>query len=372
MRVLMLSKACVVGTYQRKLEEMARLPDVDLRVLVPPGWRDQRGMLHLERAYVNGYDLRVTPLRFNGAFHLHYYPQFGRQVRAFQPDIVHIDEEPYNLATWHALRHARRAGARTLFFSWQNINRRYPWIVRRGEQWVLRTVDYAIVGTQSAADVWRQKGYHGPLAVIPQFGVDPDIFKPSERPRQGGTFTVGFVGRLVEEKGGALLLDALAHLDGVWQLDIIGDGPCKAAWIEQARHLHLSDRVVFDTLPSTRMPGYYQGIDVLVVPSLTRPNWKEQFGRVIIEAMACGVPVIGSSSGAIPGVIGDAGIVVPESRVDALANTLRQLMQSPEQRRDLAERGRRRVMSFFTQAQVAAQTVDVYRQLIETLSDARP
>lgn len=367
MRVLMLSKACVVGTYQRKLEEMARQPDLDaLRVLVPPFWRDpDRGALHLERAHVAGYDLRVTPIRFNGQFHLHYYPRFGAEVRRFQPDIVHIDEEPYNVATWHALRAARRAGAKTLFFTWQNINRRYPWPARLGERWVLRHVDHAIAGTAGAAEVWRAKGYRGPLAVIPQFGVDPDLFRPADRPRQGGTFKVGFVGRLVEEKGGAHLLDALSTLEGVWQLDIIGDGPQKNALQEQARRLRVADRVTFGTLPSVRMPGYYQGLDVLAVPSLTRPNWKEQFGRVIIEAMACGVPVIGSDSGAIPDVIGEAGLVFPEANTAALAEQLRQMMHDPGLRRDLAARGRQRVLAHFTQAQVAADTIAVYRAMLD-------
>ena len=366
MKILMLSKALVVGAYQRKAEEIARLPEIDLRVLVPPGWRDpDRGMLPLERAHVEGYDLRATPIRFNGHFHLHYYPEFGRQVRAFRPDVVHIDEEPYNLATWHALWHARRAGARTLFFSWQNIARDYPLPVRWGEQWVLRHVDYAVVGTQSAAEVWRAKGYRGPLAVIPQFGVDPDLFSPAPRSRQGGTLVIGFVGRLVEEKGGADLLDALARLDGLpWQLDVIGDGPAKPALIEQARRLRLADRVTFDTLPSTRMPGYYRGLDALIVPSLTRPNWKEQFGRVISEAMACGVPVIGSSSGAIPDVVGDAGLIFPEGDVTALADRLGKIMRHPEVRRDLAARGRRRVLERYTQAHVAAQTVAVYESLL--------
>jgi len=364
MRILMLSKACVVGAYQRKLEEMARLPDIDLRVLVPPGWRDSaRGMLTLERAHTEGYDLRVTPIRFNGNFHMHYYPQFGRHVRDFKPDIVHIDEEPYNLATWHALRHARRSKAKTLFFSWQNINRRYPWPVRLGEQWVLRSVDHAVMGTQSAADVWRAKGYAGPLAVVPQFGVDPDMFTPPDRPHDG-TFVIGFVGRLVEEKGGACLFEALAQVQGIWQLDIIGDGPEKVALSDQARRLRIADRITFGSLPSVRMPGYYQGLDVLVVPSLTRPNWKEQFGRVIVEAMACGVPVIGSSSGAIPDVIGDAGLIVPEGSTSALAGHLRQLMQSPDLRRTLGQRGRQRVLDRYTQAKVAAQTVAVYHQML--------
>jgi glycosyltransferase involved in cell wall biosynthesis len=365
MRVLMLSKACVVGTYQRKLEEMAALPDVTLRVLVPPAWRDAaRGALRLERAHVTGYDLRVTPIRFNGSFHLHHYPQFGREVRAFQPDIVHIDEEPYNLATWHALWHARRAGARTLFFSWQNIARRYPLPFRLGERWVLHTVDYAIAGTQSAADVWRAKGYTGPLAIIPQFGVDPDVFFPAERPRNDETFVVGFVGRLVEEKGGAILLDALARLNGAWRLDVIGEGSQRAALAEQARRLGIADRVTFAAQPSTQMPDFYRRVDTLAVPSLTRPNWKEQFGRVIVEAMACGVPVVGSSSGAIPDVTGEGGLIVPEGDSAALADALRGLQAAPDLRRTLGERGRARVLAHYTQAQVAAQTVAVYRALL--------
>ena len=366
MRVLMLSKACVVGTYQRKLEEIARLPQVSaLRVLVPPSWRDDRGVLRLERAYVEGYDLKATPVRFNGNFHLHYYPHFGRELRSFRPDVVHIDEEPYNLATWLALRQARRAGAKTLFFSWQNISRRYPLLFRWGERWTLDHVDHALMGTHSAAEVWRSKGYTGPLTVIPQFGVDPDLFQPPERPRQGGTFVVGFVGRLVEEKGGEHLLQALARLDGMWRLDVIGDGPQKAEMEQQAGRMGFAERVTFATLPSLRMPGFYQQIDALVVPSLTRPNWKEQFGRVIVEAMACGVPVIGSDSGAIPEVIGDGGLVFPEGNVAELAAHLRALLHNPTQRRELGQRGRARVLANYTQAQVAAQTVAVYTALLE-------
>jgi glycosyltransferase involved in cell wall biosynthesis len=106
-----------------------------------------------------------------------------------------------------------------------------------------------------------------------------------------------------------------------------------------------------------------------VVPSLTRGNWKEQFGRVIVEAMACGVPVIGSSSGAIPDVIGDAGLIVPEGDVRALADGLRRLMHDPDLRRRMGGQGRQRVLARYTQAQVAAQTVAVYRQMLDI---ARP
>jgi len=104
-------------------------------------------------------------------------------------------------------------------------------------------------------------------------------------------------------------------------------------------------------------------MDALVLSSRTLPNWKEQFGRVLVEAMACGVPVIGARSGEIPHVIGDAGLIVPEEDSDALRAGLLQLMQDDELRRDLGRRGRQRVLERFTQAQIAAETVDVYRSL---------
>jgi glycosyltransferase involved in cell wall biosynthesis len=364
MRVLMLSKACIVGIYQRKLEEIARR-GVELLTLVPPSWKDERGEIFLERAYTQGYRLETTPILFNGNFHLHCYPQFARVLDDYRPDIVHIDEEPYNAATWQAMFQARRAGAKTLFFSWQNIRRNYPPPFSLGEKWVLNHADYALMGTHSAAQVWRDKGYPGPLRVIPQFGVDPTLFQPQPR-EPGRPFTVGYFGRLVQEKGVHILLDALAHLDHTdWRLSIIGSGPQRAALVNQAQQLGIADRVQFcDLLPSAQMPARYAALDAYVLPSLTRPNWKEQFGRVLVEAMASSVPVIGSDSGAIPDVIGDAGLIFPEGDAGALAAHLRRLQGDPAFRESLCEKGRARVLAHFTHEQVAQATVEAYREML--------
>lgn len=368
-RVLMLSKACLVGIYQRKLEEIARL-GVNLLVLVPPSWRDERGETRLERAFTQGYRLAAVPIALNGSFHLHWYPGLGRHVRAFAPHIVHIDEEPYNLATWQALWHARRAGAKVLFFSWQNINRAYPPPFSWGERWTLARVDYVIAGTESTAQVWRAKGYHGPLRVIPQFGVDSDLFKPPAHARPPRPFTIGYFGRLVAEKGLLLLLRAAAALpDPNWRLLIVGSGPQRRALETLARQAGISERVCLcDAVPSTQMPALYHELDALALPSLTRPNWKEQFGRVLIEAMASGVPVVGSDSGAIPDVIGSAGLIFPEGDVDALAACLAQLQASPELRACLGRRGRTRALAYFTHQQVAAATVAVYQEMLKILN----
>lgn len=366
MRILMLSKACLVGTYQTKLEEIARFEDVDLMVIVPPQWNDPAGPVLLERSQSAGYRLVVDPIRFNGDFHLHHYPKLKQRISEFQPDIVHIDEEPYNLATWLAWRQARAAGAKSLFFSWQNIYRRYPLPFRKMESQVLQGVDYAIMGNQEAVLVWQKKGFEGPFKVIPQFGVDPDLFHPPAIRDSGRGFIIGSANRrLVPEKGVDLLLLAAAKLPGIWRILIMGDGPERPHLERLAIDLGIKDRVHFESaISSSQMPAFLQQLDVLVLSSRTLPNWKEQFGRVLVEAMACEVPIIGSNSGEIPNVIGDGGLIFAEDDVAALGQHLIELMQSEDQRRQLGQLGRQRVLAMYTQAQVAAQTVDVYRELM--------
>ncbi|MEP7290371.1 MAG: glycosyltransferase family 4 protein [Chloroflexota bacterium] len=364
MRVLMISKALVVGIYQRKLEWIAR-QGIDLLAITPPSWQDERGEMPLERAYTDGYRLETLPIHLNGNFHLHFYSGLGKVMRAFQPQIVHIDEEPYNLAAWQALWHARRVGAKALFFSWQNIARHYPPPFSCGERWMLSHIDIALAGTESAAEVLRAKGYRGRTAVIAQFGVDPDLFCPAtttpERP-----FTMGCVARLVPEKGLIVLLNAAAKIGGEWRLRIVGGGPLRADLEALARGLGIAENLTFlSQIPSTEMPAQYREIDVLVVPSLTTPNWKEQFGpRATVEAMASGIPVIGSDSGAIPNVVSDAGLIVREGDADALAEALNLLRNDAHLRAELGERGRARVLAHYTHEGIAAATVDVYRTML--------
>ena len=276
-RVLMISKACVVGEYQRKLEAIACHPGIDLTVLVPRAWRDERGTMQLERAHTVGYRLLVTPIVFNGSYHLHYYPQLRKHMAA-DPHILHIDEEPYNFATWHALRLAQRAGVKALFFSWQNIARRYPWPFRAMEAHVLHNADRAIYGSASAAAVGRAKGFRGELAVIPQFGVDPQIFTPPLEPRTAAVpFRIGYVGRLVPEKGVDVLLRAATVLGPDSTVDIIGAGPQLAALRAQAVRAGIGDAVRFTAwLPSAQMPQRLRELDVLVLPARTQSQDRPQ------------------------------------------------------------------------------------------------
>jgi hypothetical protein len=148
-------------------------------------------------------------------------------------------------------------------------------------------------------------------------------------------------------------------------VEIIGSGYYRVELEVQAARLGIRDRIFFrNSVPSRDVPQVLSKIDMLVVPSLTRSNWKEQFGRVIVEAMACEVPVIGSDSGEIPNVIGDAGVIVPEDDPETLALRIWELMEDRVRRLELGARGRQRVLRFFTQQQVALRYYNLYQAML--------
>jgi glycosyltransferase involved in cell wall biosynthesis len=368
MKIALLSKAMVIGPYQKKAEELAKLPGVELTVIVPDAWVEPRvGVQKLDAQFTQGYDMVVTEMRFNGHFHYHYYPAIGKIIRDLKPDVFHIDEEPYNYATYHAMKAGQRAGARMCFFTYQNIMKRYPFPFSSFEKSVYAGTDVAVAANQAALEVIRAKGFTKPSLVIPQFGVDPALYRPGPpqaRPANRPP-TVGYIGRLVEEKGVQVLLDAVASLRQPYRLEIIGSGYYRTELEVQAARLGIRDRIFFrNSVPSRDVPNVLSKIDMLVVPSLTRSNWKEQFGRVIIEAMACEVPVIGSDSGEIPNVIGDAGIIVPEGDAETLALRIWELVEDRVRRLELAARGRQRVLRYFTQQQVALRYYQLYQAMV--------
>ncbi len=122
---------------------------------------------------------------------------------------------------------------------------------------------------------------------------------------------IGYLGRFVEEKGIDVLTTALGRIQNGWRALLVGGGPNQAqleSWAADSR-----DRArVVTGVAHDQVPAHLAAMDVLVAPSLTTPRWREQFGRMLTEAMACGVPVVASDSGEIPHVVGGAGIITPE------------------------------------------------------------
>jgi len=357
----MVSKALVVGAYHGKLAALARHPGLDLLAVIPPSWLERGRAQVAEPVTPVGYAIRYTPLWLNGHYHLHVYPRLGRIVRAFRPDLIHIDEEPYNAATAQACWLARRHRARAVFFAWQNLPRAYPPPFRWFERYVFAQAA-GIAGTHSAKSVLQLKGFRGPCVVIPQFGIDRHVYAPIERSRPSGPFRVGYAGRLVPEKGVDRLIRAVEELDGDVELLVAGAGLAE----QELRRLVAGRAQVrfLGALPSHGMPGFYRNLDVFVQPTVGRTGWTEQFGRAAIEAMASGVPTIVSDAGELPALVGDAALIVPAGDVVALRDAISTLRDAPERHRDLGTAGRAHVLHRYTHEEIAARTAAFYHQVV--------
>jgi len=261
----------------------------------------------------------------------------GREV-----DVIDVHEEPFAVATAEILllRALRRRARRTpvVLYTAQNLRKRYPIPFRWLERWALRSASGISACNTEAARIAEGKGFVGRARVIP-LGVDLERFSPADAPGladgaqatdaagptdddSAAPITVGFVGRLVPEKGLLLLLDALAREPRL-HLRVVGTGPLAAELPVRAASVGVADRVeLVGTVDPADIPEILRTFDVLAVPSLPTASWTEQFGRVAVEAMACGVPVVSSDAGALPDVVGDAGLVVPVGDAAALAAAL--------------------------------------------------
>ena len=362
----MLSKALVVGTYQRKAEELAALPGVDLTVAVPPVWQEPGvGPAPLEQRYTAGYRMAVLPMWLNGHFHLHFYPGLRRLIELIKPDVIHIDEEAFNFATFQAMQLGVQHRAKCCFYNWANIDRRYPPPFSTFERYTLRHAAAAIAGNHEAAAIIERHGYEGPIHVLPQFGVDPELFHPAAEPLPEEPFWLGYFGRMVASKGVLDLIEALPYTPEQVRLLLIGDGELMPQIEARIAQLDLQHRVVIKPrVPSGEIPAEMRRLHAFVLPSHTTPRWKEQFGRVLIEAMASGVPPIGSSSGEIPHVIDEAGLIFQEGDIAQLAAAIRTLVERAELRLELARKGRQRALDHYTQRALAQQYYAVYEQML--------
>ncbi|WP_243842025.1 glycosyltransferase [Microbacterium hydrocarbonoxydans] len=253
-------------------------------------------------------------------------------------DVIDLHEEPFALSTAEVLllRMLRRSRTPVVLYTAQNLHKRYPLPFRMLERWALRTASGISACNTEAARIVEAKGFAGRARVIP-LGVDAPAATPGAAPvavrhspvaenphevRPEDPITVGMLGRLVPEKGFGTLLDALAR-DARLRARIAGSGPLAEELPAWASARGVADRVeILGPVDPEEVESFYRSIDVLAVPSMPTASWTEQFGRVAVEAMAAGVPVVSSDAGALPDVVGGAGIVSPTGDAEALAENL--------------------------------------------------
>lgn len=207
----------------------------------------------------------------------------------------------------------------------------------------------------SEFNAWQIQHHFKPFPHVIYNGVDIAKFSPlSDNIRQtlnidDDQFLLVYAGRLVGWKGLAYVLKALAILqDERVRFLIVGNGEELTKLQAQARSLGLDKQVIFhDPVPHAALPAFYNSGDAGIFPS----TGDEAFGITIAEAMACGLPVIGSYIGGIPEVIGNegtAGLLVSPGHPESIANAIRQLMEDAEKRRIMGQNARQRIENLYT------------------------
>lgn len=376
MKLLVVSHSYMEPVPQKKWHVLrAMAPEMELLVLTPRHWRESQFWWVQCIPYAGG-GLRVVPLAavLDGFVSRHVYvsPALPYLLRRFRPDVIQVEAEPWSLvyAQMVFLRRILVPEAKMVFFTWRNTPREIPLPFRFSHRACLAATDLVIAGNHGAVEVLRAHGYRGPIEIAPQLGVDDTLFRPGppdaalvKRHHLAGKFVIGYVGRLTWSKGVDTLVEAVARLGAEnFRLLIVGEGPERAKLDAQAAALRIRQQVEFaGVVPREAIPRYLNCMDVLVLPS-RREQW-EQFGHVLIEAMACGVPVIGSNSGEIPYVIGTAGQVFPMTESGALAECIRRLMQDAGFAAQCRRIGVRWVQEKFTHVAVSRHLARVYRGL---------
>jgi glycosyltransferase involved in cell wall biosynthesis len=160
-----------------------------------------------------------------------------------------------------------------------------------------------------------------------------------------------------------LLTRVLDRLPGPWNALLVGSGPLQEALARWAAPHGARVRIITG-VRHDEVPDYLNAMDVLCVPSRTTPGWREQFGRVLIEAFACGVAVVGSDSGEVPHVIDEAGLVVGEADEAGWVGALTRLLDDRALRREYGERGRARAHATYAWSVVARRHLDFFDEVM--------
>lgn len=304
-----------------------------------------------------------------------FYHTLRRYLRGF--DIVHVND--FTRAAYTAAALKQSLGYKLILSCWENV----PYCNIFSDkttflkEHIINEIDYFLPYADEVEKALLLEGTSKDVMTRIYPGVDIDRFKPGLRDKEfanqleiiGDGFTVLYVGQLVSWKGAYNLVYAGKILKGrkhPVQFVLVGSGAQKNTLKKLIRYCGLEQHFTFvDLVPYQEIEKVYHLADVFVLPSLPTMAWQEQFGMVLAEAMACGVPVVASNTGSIPEVVGDAGVLFTPGNFWELAKKLEYLINNPEVLNEFREKVRRRAVEHFDAEKNAEEVLKVYRAVCQ-------
>ena len=368
LKVLVVSHTYVVGVNQGKLKAIVDTNKVEVGLLVPSNWKSTgwNKTFEVENPYPQ-IKIFSAPVAFSGRGGAHIYsPWKIRQVlKSFQPDLVQIEEEIFSLCAFEFSIWSRFYGKPLAIFGWENLERNLSFPRQWVCNFVMKTAQLYIAGNQDGSRIIKNCGYKGKVEIMPQMGVDTHLFSPKIRSKNEENFNIGFVGRLIPDKGIDILFKAAQALKEKklkFQIIICGSGVEEENLKQQAKTQDIEDLVVWRAAVSHGLvPKEMSNFDVLVLPSRSTNTWKEQFGHVLIEAMAMGIPTIGSDCGEIPNVIGRDDLIFEEEQSEQLAKILEGMICNISWRKEIEQYSLDRVKNYYSHEKIAERLVNLWK-----------
>lgn len=290
----------------------------------------------------------------------HYLTNLEQELQG--TDIAYVAETYYGY-TQQAIA-AKKKGyiKKVVSLCWETIPHNNEGIRRRKEykQNSLKNIDWFICPTQRAKGALLAEGFPKKKIIVIPLGVNTKRFKTNKKRKNKNIL---FIGRLETEKGVHELLHAFLGLYKKYPditLTIIGKGSQERKLRTYILHYQLTDVVQILQCDYSEIPRYYFDADIFVLPSKPSRYWEEQYGMVLIEAMASGLPVVTTTSGAIPEVVGNAAILCKPGNCEDLANKIELVITNAKLRTDLSKKALLRIKNRYNLDVIAAKFTDVF------------
>lgn len=374
--IAIVSHALVVPENRNRWRLLAEDKKYEVHLLVPEIWQSE---------WFGEDDATIyeTKSESDGNFHIHPIATTDRKnwgkylfkstdahLRKISPDLIYIVHEESILIHHQIYLYKKLYApkAKVIFFSmnargvpYTRENNPLKRAVKRA-MWnnIRKNTDAALVHYPGCLDSLRDGGYRKPIYMQTQIGVDEKLFRPDSTLRDEyrkrlsiakDEIVIGYVGRLTEAKGIRELIPTFLQLSKSHsniRLLLVGNGDLKN-WIEsQVTEADMSERVtVTGFVAQGDVPGYMNAMDIFVLGSKTMPDWIDTFPLVTVQAQATGLPVVASTSGSIPWQLGDSALLFTEGDRDELRERLEEFIENPPLRREYAQKGRERSLSYF-------------------------
>ncbi len=364
-KLLIISHALVQEAAQARWKLLAESDHFDIRMLIPRTWTSEWFQTKKPQVFTpqtiqrENFEVCPVPTTDERKWGKYLIKNLHKHLKEFSPDVIFCihTEDVRQLHQTIIYRRLFAPHSKLVYFTMYAFPRVPPLmkitvknILKKlyfGLRWwhVRHGTDGVLVHCPPIRDQIQKEKYRKPVLLQTQVGVDPDIFRPDPQVRKSlrgklglDRFVIGYAGRLAEEKGILDLIAALQDMPLDWQLLWVGEGKVRKDIEIWAKQHAWSDRVkITGYVPMNEVARYMNAMDCFFIGSRTTRNWVDTFPLAVAQAMATGLPVVGSDSGAIPFQLGGKGLIFPEGDTVKLRQCLLMLAEDVSLRVKMGE-----------------------------------